>query len=224
MSNPKTKPERGIATSTTEYLGIGHIDERRSYKSNITVYDESSGSQILEFSGLRYHAIDTREAGRSGHMFNRLLWKPVVAYLTQRGLKEVATQRTSYDLPVEANTESLIDIFIDLIAHKNPTLMVIEINIAPNYYNSLWLEGNYFDTSSRAACSLNHIASATPTGLLELQHKYSSFKATFGLLDLGKLPEDFTTSEESFDLAIIKLLSGPDVWLSRSYCKAFALA
>lgn len=94
-----------------------------------------------------------------------------------------------------------------MIAHKKPTLKVIETNKLHIESASIWLDGNHFDKSSRAACRLYHLASATPAGLRETQEKYRSGSITLSLLDPTVSPQDLVPSELDFDLAIVKLVS-----------------
>lgn len=60
-------PETAIAVSSAEYLGIGSLDEKKSYKSKVTVYNPSTGSLLFQVSGLRYHSINTREGHHATH-------------------------------------------------------------------------------------------------------------------------------------------------------------
>ena len=203
------KPKTGIAVSTAEYSGIGNLEEKKSYKSNVTVYDPSTGSLLFQVSGLRYHSIDTREGGHATHTYNRLVWKPDVTYLSQGGLRSLLLEKPTDSSPVEIGSGTRIDQLIDMVAHKKPTLRVIEVNMLPTESRSMWLNGSHFNASSRAVCGFYHVASATPAGLLEAQEKHGSGNTTFSLLDLTESPEVFTASNKDFDLAIVKLVGVP---------------
>ena len=95
----------------------------------------------------------------------------------------------------------------DIVAHKKPTLKVMEINMLATGSKSVWLDGTHFDRSSRAACHLYYLPLATPAGLLEAQEKYGSGNTTLILLNLTVSPQEFISSETDFDLAIVKLVS-----------------
>lgn len=60
-------PETAIAVSSAEYLEIGSLDEKKSYKSKVTVYNPSTGSLVFQVSGLQYHSINTREGHHATH-------------------------------------------------------------------------------------------------------------------------------------------------------------
>ena len=207
INDSPANPETGIAVSSAEYLGIGNLDEKKSYKSNVTVYNASTGLLLFQVSGLRYHSINTREGHHATHTYNRLLWKPDITHLSQSGLQSLKSEQTANFSQVETGSLTKLDQLIDMIAHKKPTLKVIEMNTLSTGSESIWLDGSHFDKSSRAACHLYHLASATPAGLLEAQEKYGSGNTTLSLLDPTGSSQELAPSETDFDLAIVKLVS-----------------
>ena len=205
--NPNSaRPETGIAVSSAEYLGIGSLDEKKNYKSNVTVYDASIGSLLFQVSGLRYHSINTREGHHVTHTYNRLAWKPDITYLSQTGLQRLKSAEIRDDSQTDIRSATKVDQLIDMVAHKKPILKVIEMNELPIGSESMWLDGCHFDKSSRAACDLYHLSSATPASLLEAQEKYGSGDTKLSLWDPTGSPQDFAASETDFDLAIVKLV------------------
>ena len=201
------KPETGIAVSSAEYLGVGSLDEKKSYKPNVAVYNASTGSLLFQVSGLRYHSINFREGHHATHTYNRLIWKPDITYLSQTGLQSLESKEKFDYSQVEARSATRADQLINMIAHKKPTLKVIEMNVLSTESESMWLDRCYFDKSSRAACHLYHLASSTPAGLLEAQEKYDSGNTTLSLLDPTGSPQEFVPGETKFDLALVKLVS-----------------
>ena len=200
-------PETGIAVSSAEYAGVGNTEEKKNYKSNVTVYCSTTGSMLFQVSGLHYHAIETGKEDQRRHTYTRVSWKPDITYLSQRGLHAIAmdtsstTSRNQKDGPA-----TIINRLVDMIAHKKPNLKVMEVNMVPGEPKSIWLDGDCFDKSSRAACCQYLLTSNTARGLLDAQEKYDSGNTEITLLDLTQSPESLPPSETEFDLVIIKLV------------------
>jgi len=214
INTPSTRSDTGMAVTSSDYIGVGRPEEAKSYKSNVRVYDPTTGKLLFQMSGLRYHKLDTRDDIHAAHTYTRVTWKPDSTFLSQDNLQELATHWTFGVTQYEDDSQSWTELnnVIDVIAHKKPNLKVMEINTAPNDTGSVWLEGvGPFDKSSRAASRVYHLASTTPAGLIAVQEKYASQgNAEFSLVDLANADE-FVPSETDFDLVIVKLVSSSEI-------------
>jgi acyl transferase domain-containing protein/NADPH:quinone reductase-like Zn-dependent oxidoreductase len=184
----------GIAVASSEYSGRGRKDEIKNYFANCTVYDETTGVLLMQLQGLHYSKLGVGE-GPDPHTFSCVTWKPDVTFLTnQDQLSMLATQPSTTKL----------DLVIDLIAHKHPTLRVLEIKLDPVDTSSLWFGTNNFSASSRWAYSQYKLASNDPKSLATVHAQYESRRdVSFSLANPTQnsfgLPAD-----TSYDLAIIK--------------------
>ena len=192
LINPVTRrPEVGLSVTSSEYTGRGREEESKNYLSNCSVYDPDTGSLLLQLNGLRYHKLDTGEGSQATHVYNRVIWKPDVTFLSQVQLPS---------LEIEKPTSKLNHV-IDLVAHKKPGLKVMEVNLSLNDTSSIWFEVR--DKSSRAAYQQYLFVSADPNSLISVQAEYEGQRKTeFSLLDMAN-PE-LKPSQSDFDLVIVK--------------------
>lgn len=78
-----TSLKTGIAVSTSEYTGKGRIDDAKSYKTHVSVYDTESNYLIFQMSGLHYNKLEIHKGRRGLHKYTRLSWKPDISHLTE---------------------------------------------------------------------------------------------------------------------------------------------
>lgn len=124
-----------------------------------------------------------------------MTWKPDITFL--------ATQDQLDSLVSEPATAKL-DLVMDLIAHKQPTLRVLEISLEPSDACSLWFGAGNFSATNRWAYSQYDFASTNPKSLIRAQSQFESRRDTsFHLASLNK--KGFGLPLESlYDLVIIK--------------------
>ncbi|ROW10618.1 hypothetical protein VMCG_01994 [Cytospora schulzeri] len=194
----REQPAEAIALASARFLGIGREDLHRNYGSDLSLYDPRDGSLIFEMKGLTTRDIETSEEEGAKHLFTHLAWEADLSLLMsapepklRQFLRE--TGKTTQDL-------------IDLVAHKNPTLKVLELNLSPKDSSSLWVQED--PNPIRAAASQYHFAVSDPTTLVSAQGLHSAHapSAQFGLLDVTKA--DAIVADVKFDLVIVKA-SGP---------------
>ena len=190
----KEQPAEAIALTSARFLGIGREDLHRNYGSDLSLHDPKDGSLLFEMKGLTTRDIETSEEEGAKHLFTRLAWEADLPLLLsspepklRQFLKESA--KTTQDL-------------IDLIAHKLPTLKVLEINLNPNDTSSLWVQDE--PSLIRAASSQYHFAVSDPSTLVSAQglHSPNATSATFGLLDVTQ--SEAVVADVKFDLTILK--------------------
>lgn len=213
------QPAEAISAASAQYLGIGRTDTPRNYSTNCSVYNPQDGSLLLEMKGLKFGELETSENESMEHTFTRLSWDADVSMLLSvpkprlnRFLKERRQnpgdflQGNTLDKAEKTQQESMVQNMIDLIAHKSPTLKVLEINMDPEDVTSLWMQGTSSSQSLiRAACSQYQFASSEPNTLVSAQEKHSPYapNAGFSLFNLSKAEP--VLPDVRFDLIIFKV-------------------
>ncbi|TVY83046.1 Fumagillin dodecapentaenoate synthase [Lachnellula suecica] len=219
ITGGKEQSTEAISVASTHYLGVGPTDAPTSYGADCAVYEPASGALLFEMSGLRTVQLETSKDDEGKHTFMRLSWDADISMLLsnpkpdlQRFLKNKQWQpqtisRIDSATEVDAlQPEIEIQNIMNLIAHKNPTLTVLELNSDPNDMTSLWLRGGTSSVSPiRVACSQYHLASSDPNTLISAQEKYSSHtpSTTFSLFSTTEAQSIVT--DVSFDLVVVKL-------------------
>lgn len=202
-----TKSEYVIAVSTSEFKGTGNLEEAKSYKTHVSAYDEDSGVQIIQISGLSYNELDTVVHHQGTHTYSQLKWMPDISFLTQK-------QLLTYFSPQQENTTtrhglSLIWMshFVSIAAHKKPNLAVLEVDMTGKSH-SIWLDPSESDGACRAACRRYVYTSNSSTRLEEARENYQdSALAEFDICNITRPNHEFTFGDACFDLVIIKLVS-----------------
>jgi hypothetical protein len=184
----------GIAVASSEYSCRDRPDEIKNYFANCTVYDSATGAMLMQLRGLHYSKLGVEE-GPDPHTFDCVTWKPDITFL--------ATQDQLSSLGSEPGTTKL-DLVMDLIAHKRPTLKVLEINLDSSESSSLWFGTGDFSATCRWAYSQYDLASIDAMILINAQSQHGSRRDTsFFLTSLAK--EGFRLSPGTpYGLAIIK--------------------
>ena len=200
-------PEIAISDTNSIYVGLGRREETKSYMSNASVYDPSNGSLLFRVSGLRYHRLNTQEDPYAAHNYSRVTWKPDITFFAQEALSEMAKKavnsRASSD---QDHAWHITNELIDLVAHKNPNLKVMEVNMIRDDSTSVWLDRNVLDKSTRAASAQYHYTSVDANTLIAAQAEYEGKANTeFSMLDISKPTANLPLAEDGFGLIIIRL-------------------
>jgi hypothetical protein len=61
-----------MAISMAKYSPPGSIDDPKSYKSDITIYDGVRGTSIMRVQGLSYHRLERMRNANDEHVYTRL--------------------------------------------------------------------------------------------------------------------------------------------------------
>ena len=193
----------GIATCSREFIGVGRSEEAKSYKSDIHVYDPGDGSPLLSVSGLHYYRLDTRARSQTSHDYTCVVWRPDVTWISEDMLSLLDSEPRNqlYDNRVPPTFHQVLDI----IAHKRPTLKVVEANIGVTSSESVWFSHMHRERGARTAYRQFVYALQSADSLLDARARYVDRVFTeFVLLELTKNPEDFVPVDTGFDLVIIK--------------------
>ncbi|KAI0552402.1 PKSKA1 [Xylaria curta] len=194
-------PGEGIALASASFLGIGDRENPRNYGTNCSLYNPATGALLFEMKGLTTGAIEARDEQGPGHTFTHVEWAADISLL----LSEPEPKLRSY-LEQTFKTDR-IQALLDLVAHKNPKLKVLELALSPNNHSSLWLQDEV--NPIRAACSGYHFALSDPTALVKARETISSRTqdTEFSLLDLTDSEQ--IGSSSLFDLVIVRGSDAP---------------
>ncbi|KAJ0372711.1 putative secondary metabolism biosynthetic enzyme [Colletotrichum chrysophilum] len=193
----------GLSIASSDYSGRGRLEEAKSYFANCSIHDPTTGALLMQMRGLRFAKLDVVPKP-DPHIFDRVSWKPDITFFSQDNL-------------VQHRSEFTAGSIIDLIAHKQPRLRVLESDFDANDKSSAWFQGN--DWSSRAAYTQYDYVSTNAKLLVGIQTQNEGNRnASFSLINLesGNLG---LPSDAIYDLVIVKvadkLSSSVDQFLQR---------
>ena len=203
INSRQTQPSIGVATTSRDYVGIGRLEEPTSFRSDIQVRGIDDGAPLLRVSGLRYRKIDTRVNLHLAHNYTCAVWKPDITFLTRGSLDRLTGSVPSSGRSYTFALSNLHEI-IDFVAHKKPTLKVLEVNMTTSESESLWLSGRG-EKMTRTACRHFSYGLTNADRLLDAQARYAVEKRTeVLLLDPTRDPKDSARTQAVFDLVIIR--------------------
>ncbi|KAI1174465.1 hypothetical protein F4777DRAFT_579896 [Nemania sp. FL0916] len=183
----------GLSLAEAVFTDRGRKDQLKSYFGNISMHDPKSGSLFVRVRGLHVAKLDV-DSKPDPHTFHSVTWRPDISILTQDQLARLES-RMPRDL-------SKVEHAIDLVAHKNPLLRVLEINLTPGDSSCLWFQTSDFPV--RSGYSKYDFGSIDAKAVVEVETEYESRrKIAFSLLDLSH--QAFGLAGKSiYDLVIIK--------------------
>jgi hypothetical protein len=128
-----------------------------------------------------------------------MTWKPDIAYLTRDNFSSLLPLESAGDNFIHANQ------LIDMIAHKKPSLKVMEVNVSLDDQTSIWLDEGDFDEASRAASKEYHFVTSDATVLMNVQERNKDqANAKFSVLNLARPPTELSLGTAAYDLIIVK--------------------
>ncbi|KAL2072660.1 hypothetical protein VTL71DRAFT_12003 [Oculimacula yallundae] len=191
------RPELGIAVANAKFTGIGRRDDVQRYKTNVSVYNEQNGQLLLNLAGLQFHAAESSKKSQP-HPYSRVTWKPDISFLSNERLGRLL------DFKAEGEGSSVpiqIGKIIDLIAHKNPSVKIMETSLDGS--NSFWIDHVRPITSQIVAdCEYTFSTSSQDAGLQSRTKYARSGNIAFGLHDPEK-PFAELDSSDRFGLLIV---------------------
>ncbi|KAH9844894.1 Polyketide synthase [Teratosphaeria destructans] len=183
----------GLAVAESVYTGRGRQDLAKSWTANINIHDPASGAPILKVTGLHYIKLDTGERP-DPHVIQSVTWKPDITLLTQAQLRILSA----------TSAENQLDMVLDLIAHKTPTLRVLEMSLHKSDSSTIWF-ADESHAAARVAYTQYHFATSDAMTLSNVQSAHESRRdSAFHLINTSKDALDLTGMESTFNLAIVK--------------------
>ncbi|KAK3400724.1 hypothetical protein B0T20DRAFT_390600 [Sordaria brevicollis] len=177
----------GLAIATSNF-----VERAKDACIDISVHDPDTGALYFQARGMTYVTIDV-ERPPDPHTFHHVSWKPDISLLTE--------DQVIYLDPAEFDQASKLDAVIDLVAHKKPSLRILEVNLDEADTSSLWLDPT--NMSARSACSGYALATTNSDMIPCLEAKYGDEQATFHLIDFNK-PALGLFESKGYDLVLVK--------------------
>lgn len=120
------RPQESLSVAHSEYKGRGLQNVAKSWASHVTVHSPESGALFTYVIGLHYTS-----STLIGVLLLTTSWEPDISLMTSNTLTH----------PLES-LEDLGGTLIDLIAHKLPTLKVLENNVDADSasISTLWFQ------------------------------------------------------------------------------------
>jgi len=189
---PKNVAE-GLSVAESVYTGRGRKDVAKSWIANVAIHDPQTGALLMRVKGLNYIRLDVDEKP-DPHVFHAVTWKPDISLLTQDQIDL---------LPITKESQTKIDNIIDLVAAKNPSLKILEINLEGTDTSALWFQGG--DGTAREAYATYDFASIDAQALVSVQTALESKRNTeFHLFSPNVEGLGIPASEPRYDLVILK--------------------
>ncbi|KAI3391175.1 hypothetical protein diail_7796 [Diaporthe ilicicola] len=180
-----------IATSASEWIGVGNPRDARSYASSVSAYDEETHQLLFQMNGLRYQALDAERKQAKASTYCRSVWEPDVSF--------PLGWETLFHGTIPAT--EVVHKLLDMIAFKHPDVRILEHSTG-SQSNSLW-HGHYgiheLDALSRNASSHVCLEFDLEESFVEASTKYQGLCNT----DVRMINDAICrTSEPSFDVLI----------------------
>ena len=217
----------GIAYSSRQYSGICDPQRPESYTSNVTVYEQSSGSLLLHMSGLSYGVLESSERSLNRIQIAQEVWKPDVSFLnathslrnieasmSHRGHLEHYTNeentqgvtKTSSAYYGNASITAQLDRVISLLLHKKPDLRVLEVQMPGILSKSAWLDVEDSVKRHTVIAGLTLMSSDT-SSLVETQSRYADIPGIrYIQQDMTRPINENGPRDHAFDLILLNLV------------------
>ncbi|KAI1747185.1 reducing type I polyketide synthase [Xylaria castorea] len=209
-----SQPRGGISVARSNFTGVGRKEVMKNHTFSCTVYHPEHGDLLLDMKGIRYATLGNAEITSSSHTYCQLSWDADITLLDETGLKRLM-DKTAANVTAESSNPALAFAhrFMDLAAHKNPRLNVIEFNLEPDDVSSLWLDGMGSKSPVRTAYSQYTLAVSNAPAVIEVRQKYHGTPQTeYIVLNSEHIQGSF---DSNFELAIVKLPSSPEKTLTQ---------
>ncbi|OTB04503.1 hypothetical protein M426DRAFT_261766 [Hypoxylon sp. CI-4A] len=196
------QPPEAIAAARTEFSGVGRAELMKNYSSSCGVYHPETGDLIFEVNGMHFAELDSIQTSSEAPAFTRLAWDADLHLLTESNARQIEHD-ASYKLndPAE-KSRAVARTFINMAAHKNPNLKILEANLDPSDKSCL-LDLYDSKSSQRPVFSQYHYYSDTLDTVAAVEKNHGSVdRVEFIYHDFaGPLP----AAEKGLDLAVVRL-------------------
>lgn len=209
------EPEEAISVARSDFIGVGRVEVMKNHAFSCAVYHPEDGDLVFDMKGIRYATLGNTDETSSSHTYCQLIWDADITLLDEKALKQL-TDQAAMNMTCEtvSRTFLIVHRLINLVAHKNPLLNVIEINLDSKDASSLWLDDSGSIVPIRTAFSQYTLTSSSADTLVEARQRYSGAQRTEYIVvdfELGQVSLD-----SNFDLAIVKMPLHPAKTLGHS--------
>ncbi|KAI1799346.1 hypothetical protein F4811DRAFT_557890 [Daldinia bambusicola] len=154
--------QKGLSRATAMYSGRGRPDQPKNWFANASVYDAESGRLLVQLNGMHYVKVDMAPKPDL-HTFHHVVWRPDVSFFAWNHGTCMAFDSVS----------DRLHYILDLVAHKRPTLRVLELNLDDADSSCLWFHVGNSNSSTRAAYSKYVFGSSNAKSLARVEEEYS---------------------------------------------------
>ncbi|KAJ8131286.1 hypothetical protein O1611_g2342 [Lasiodiplodia mahajangana] len=185
--------QQGRSRATSVYSGRGRVDQLKNWHANVSVRDAESDTILVQITGMHYAELDVPPKPDL-HTFHSVIWKPDISFLVQDPAASFPSR----------NGLDKIDTILDLVAHKKPSLKIMELNFGEADTSCVWFEGG--TPAARFAYSEYVFGSTNVQSLGHVEtlytHKGSTSFHHFSLESLAQRQQPF---DVLYDLVIVKI-------------------
>ncbi|UKZ80175.1 Type I Iterative PKS [Trichoderma virens FT-333] len=205
-----TLATRGLARTTSRYVGHGRRDDIKNFVSDAAVYDSETGISVLKLDGLHYHRIETGKTVYDSHTFTALSWKPDPTLITQASLETLVEEAKQQCRSQEDRGDASVSVahgLVAMAAHKKPVQRVLELNTVLGEHESIWANAMATNEHLEKPCRHFYYLLQDPQSLVEAGQKYASDKTELALME--NLDHLLQVEKEAtqFDLVIVRMPS-----------------
>ncbi|KAJ2981030.1 hypothetical protein NUW58_g6791 [Xylaria curta] len=191
----------GLSKAASVYSGRGRLDQPKSWFANASVYDAESGQLVVQIAGMHYAKLDVAPKP-DPHTFHSPVWKPDIGFLTRYQVQCLTPQ----------NNSNRLNTIIDLIAHKKPSLRILELNLDEADTSCIWFDGG--NAAARAAYLEYVFGSPNAQSVFHVETLYTcKGNASFHQISTKNGTPRLPQSDTYYDLIIAKF---PDVMTAAS--------
>lgn len=194
ITNAAKTSELGVAIASSKYSGKGRIGDKRNWYTDISMCDPETGELLFKLNALRYHILPNGTDAGAEHTITRSMWNPDITLLSDEQIANLAVDKSV----------STLQRVIDLVAHKKPTMKVMEVDLGSADTSSIWFaEVDEVSRPTRALYSTYSFTTSDANNFVAMHEELSQHRdSTATLIDLTVA--DFTFEESDFDLVILK--------------------
>lgn len=173
-------PDEGICVSSAKWIGVGDVNNPRNYTVSCSLYDPHDSELLFEMQTMTLGAIEASEV-RTPHTIMREIWDADISLLLNvpgMGEQDKGARLRGYldrqdDHARDGENRAKLQRLLDLVAHKNPGLKVLECNLYPGNASSVWTQYNSLAQAQpspiRWACRRHQLAVCDTDTLVRVQ-------------------------------------------------------
>ncbi|KAK4184568.1 hypothetical protein QBC35DRAFT_48282 [Podospora australis] len=201
---PRQGLRQALVHARSGYSGRGRIDQAKGILGNVSVYNADTGELLLRVKDLNYVKLDA-DPKADPHTFDAIQWRPDVALLTQDQVEDLLSGNK------DGVNNAAPDALLDIIAHKNPLLKVLEVSLDDDVATgvlSLWLGAGEEDKLARKVSSRHDFACANAETMVAIKKLLNEKGQTFKNYYLANWEKPAlgldTTTLPKYDLIILR--------------------